>query len=130
MTRDDLITKLDALSEGSYDYNTSAEAALEFTVAAFDHAASVLGLTGFQADYVALSVVGKINGYDGPYGIIKAEDMLYPQYSTPEDKATEFAAEWADWLRDEARKRLAEFEAEPVHASPRVVAHWRRLAEG
>ncbi len=122
-TEDELLAYIHEQMDGGHDYNTSAESALAVTVAAFNYAAHVMGLTGFQAGWIGMGVLAEINSIKGPFGIIMAENMLYPQYDEP-SKVREWQGKWAQWLGDEARKHLAERE----HAHPDVIAHWERLA--
>lgn len=109
-----------------HDYNTSAQALHDITVATFNYAASQLGNSGFQASYAALQFVGTVNGYDGPYGVLKGEDMLYPQYDSLVDTAAKWDKEWAQWAGEEAKKLLEEHEEGLVH--PDVRSHWEELA--
>ena len=110
-------------------YSDSAEALHDIALAAFNLAARSLGNTGFQASYAALKLLGSVNCYSGPYGVIKAEDMLFPQYPPPEVKAREMAEGWKEWVREEAAKKLEEEKSreDGFSASPRVIAHWEGL---
>lgn len=83
------------------------------------------GITGFQSGAVFWQFASKWLLMDGPARRLKYEDMLYPQnervFARRLDKRT------AEWLRDEAKKKLAGKEF-PAH--PDVVAHWKTLAAG
>lgn len=142
-TEAELVEYLRSLTGAQHDYNTSAEALRDGTVACFNYLASALGNSGFQAGYAALSLIGITEGIKGPYAILKAEDSLFPQYPSPEEKAREFADGWQDWLREEAQKKLAEnpevetrtytdeetgeeISYQPV--APSVHEHWKALA--
>jgi hypothetical protein len=138
----ELVAYLRSLTTAQHDYDSSAEALRDGTVACFNYLASALGNSGFQAGYAALSLIGITQGIKGPYALLKAQDALYPQYPSPEEKARGFADDWRDWLREEATKLLAEKaestyeyvdeatgETESMPAvAPRVVEHWRTLA--
>lgn len=113
--------------EADHDYNTSAEAALDVACAAFNYAASAMGLSGFQASYAALSFIGRVNGYTGPYGFIKAEDALFPQYDVA-GKAAEMIEGWQPWLKEQAVKHLNESQERGEEPHPRVYIHWLKLA--
>jgi hypothetical protein len=140
---DDLLAILRGLiDDPAHDYNTSAEALRDGTIAAFNYLAHRLGNSGFQASWAILNVLGDVNGYEGPFGVVKADEMLYPQYQTAEQKAREMSAGWKDWLRERATERLAEYEADPTYThldddgveraypkvAPTVIEHWRMLA--
>lgn len=125
-TLDEFVAFASGKFDGEYDYNTSAESALDVTIAAFNLAAHNLGLSGFQASWIALTMLGRVNGYDGPYGVLKAEDMVFPQYDV-EARAREMVDGWRPWAAEQAAKKLAESEGDDrVH--PDVRAHWEALA--
>lgn len=141
-TLEEITAYLDELATMQHDYNTSAEALMCATVATFNCMAGVLGNTGFQAGWAAISAYGEIERIDGPFGIVRGESMLYPQQSSPTEKAAEFEEKWAEWAADEARKKLEEhpevvyeehtFEDGKTMAFPNVHpdvhAHWAKLA--
>jgi hypothetical protein len=121
-------------------YNKAGDALWKAALAAFNWAAHEVGATGFQAGWAALRFYGEANHIDGPFGVLKAQDALFPQYNLP-NKAAGWLHEWGPWLAEQARAKLAEYEAKPryrftdddgdVHegdtAHPDVVAHWRSL---
>lgn len=142
-TIDELVKFIESKTGGQHDYNTSAEALHDIAVAAFNYAAGALGNSGFQAGYAALKFVGTVNGIDGPYGLLKAENMLYPQYEPVTVKAAKMAEEWKPWLAEQAREKLAEHPevtyrtvtdddgknpVEMPNVHPNVHRHWQRLA--
>lgn len=113
-----------------HDYETSAQALHDITVAAFNVAARALGSSGFQASWAALRFLGTVNSIDGPYAVVKAEDMVYPQYPTLADRAAQLEREWTPWAADQAREKLAELqqrEADGLPTHPKVIAHWEQL---
>lgn len=123
-TKEQLSEYIESLTQRSHDYGTCVYAMSMAATAAFNYAAHVLEVTGFQASVAELDVLRRTRGIEGPFMVIKGEDFLYPQ-CTPEKKLYEAELEWAPWLKEEAAKKLANMEY-PVH--PDVEAHWRALA--
>lgn len=121
-TIDDIIEEH---GEGSEGYEASAQAAVDETFAAFRSAAHRYGLTGFQASWVAMQVLQQINGWEGPLLVLRAEDMLYPQYEPPIYKAARWATsdDVQDWLGKQAKEKLKK-----PHGAHNVRDHWRMLA--
>lgn len=96
------------------------------SVATFNYIAHVEGITGFQASCADLDIIRRTRRINGPFGIYSMRDMLYPQYDLVA-RLTEFinSENTQKWLKEEATKLLAE---KQEHASPSVVAHWKKLA--
>lgn len=90
-----------------HDYNTSAEAVSNITVAAFNYVASTMGITGFQAGWAGLNAIGKIRSIEGPFAIIDGEKFLYPQYDLHKN-LHEWHEEWKPALSKLAKERLKE----------------------
>ena len=101
----DLIEYVSSLVEREHDYGTSAYAASLAAVAAFYYVSGKLGLTGFQASCADLDFLRKTRSLDGPFIILKAEDMCYPQYDLREklDNAMEG---WREWVVTKAKENL------------------------
>jgi len=126
--------------EGGDGYEKSADAMWKTALAAFNYTARIVGATGFQASWAALRFYGEAMGVKGPFMVLQLDDALFPQYDLP-GRVADFIQGNRDWLRDEATKRLAKYEAEPTitytnddgeevtrpTAAARVVAHWRKL---
>jgi hypothetical protein len=112
-----------ALTERQHDYGTCVYAMSIAATAAFHYVAHVLGVTGFQASCADLDILRRTRLYDGPFAIIKAEDMLYPQYDIPA-KVSEIVSEWKPWAAEQARIKLQE----NGDAHPDVRARWEQLA--
>lgn len=119
------ITALVKGPEGGHDYNTSGISMAIASQLAFNFVARHVGATGFQASYAALHAYGKVMHVKGPFGIIKADEYLYPQY-VPEATLAEWREKWSPWLKEQAQARLDE--NEDYTAADRVVKHWRELA--
>lgn len=112
---------------GEYDYETHQEAIADITKAAFDLASSKLGASGWTASGAELLFLAKSRRIDGPFALIKAEDMMYPQYW---DRIPEmYLDRWMPWAGKQAKKRLSEHSDGKNSASARVIAHWQWLAE-
>lgn len=110
-------------------YSRAGEAAALIAEAAFNWYAKAEGITGFQAGWAVMRFVGVEQGFKGPFGILKSDDMLYPQYESPTAKARQWEAEWraSDWLRDEARRLILEH-PRGKNVAARVWEHWHKLA--
>jgi hypothetical protein len=122
-TREQLLEYIDSLTERGHDYGTCVYALSLGALAAFNYIARKLGVTGFQSSCADLDFIRRNRNISGPFILLKAEDALYPQYDLRE-KLDEALGEWHPWLKEEAKKKLAETE----HAHPAVVAHWKKLA--
>lgn len=107
------------------DYESAAGSALEELIEAFNKIAGDRGLTGFQASWVAMRFLTKVNMIEGPFAIIKAEDLLFPQYPDPVDTARAREAEWMSWAAEEALKKLRDQDPSGVASS--VWRHWIHL---
>lgn len=121
-TPDELSAYIAALVSRPHDYGTCVYAMSMAAVAAFHYVASVLGVTGFQASCADLDIVRRTRSLKGPFMIIDANDLLYPQYDVREKLET-FIKENKEWCATEARKHIAE----NPRAHPNVRAHWDSL---
>lgn len=124
-TREQLLEYIDSLVERPHDYGTCVYALSLAALAAFNFVSRKLGVTGFQASCADLDFVRRNRNIAGPFILLKADDVLYPQYNLRE-RLGEALEEWKPWLREEAKKKLSETE----HAHPNVIAHWKKLADG
>lgn len=123
---DDLVAFIKAQTEGPHTYGTCVYAVSLATVAAFHYLSSELGLTVFQASCADLDVLRRTRHLKGPFLILKAEELLYPQYDL-HAKLDEFIGESREWARKEAAKNLADKSNANVH--PNVRARWEELAQ-
>lgn len=121
-TTKELHTYIDALIDRPHDYGSSAYAMSLAATAAFNYVASKLGVTGFQASCADLDILRRTRGIKGSFIILKAEDLLYPQYDL-HAKLEKWIGEQRKWLRDEAKKKL-----DGSHGVASVRAHWKKLA--
>lgn len=122
-TTGELVEYIDSLTEREHDYGTCCYAMSLAAVAAFQHVANKLGVTGFQASCADLDVLRRTRRLNGPFILLRGEDMLYPQYNL-ETKLREAMNEWTEWAGKEAAKKLEESPA----AHPDVLRHWRHLS--
>jgi hypothetical protein len=122
-TTKELVDEVNKLVDMKHDYGTCVYAMSIAATAAFNYVAGKLGVTGFQASCADMDIIRRTRHLNGGFIILKAEDLLYPQYSLP-DKLQEFIVEQRDWLRTEAKKKLIE----SPKANQRVVDHWKKLA--
>ncbi len=115
--------------QGEYTYNTHIEAIADITLAAFELAADKLGASGYSASCAELLFLQKSRNIQGPFIVLKGQDMLYPQYW---DRIPEhLKAEWMPWARKEAQKLLdSQTEEDLKFASDSVINHWKNLAYG
>ena len=125
-TRDELDEYIDSLVERSHDYGTCVYAMSLAAAATFNYVAHKLGVTGFQASCADFDFLRRTRGIDGPFMLIKGEDMIFPQYDIP-GKVTECLKEWEPWAAEQAVKKIAESNPESVAAA--VMAHWKNLAK-
>ena len=117
----DLIT---ALTSRQHDYGTCVYAMSLSAVATFNLVAHILGVTGFQASCADLDIIKRIRSLEGPFAIIDASKMLYPQYDI-QNQVREYLTQWRPWAAEQATKLLKESQ----YASPTVIGHWHALAE-
>ena len=122
-TIEELTSFIQSVVDRPHDYGTCVYAMSLSAVAAMHYAASKVGSTGFQASCADLDILRRTRHLDGPFGIVKAEDMLYPQYDIPA-KVQEWLEEWKPWAAEQAAKKLAEVD----HAHPSVRERWEELA--
>jgi hypothetical protein len=107
-----------------HDYNTASDAMWQVALAAFNYTARELGTTGFQASAAELMFVAKSRNIDGPFALVMAKDMLFPQYDI-ESKVENYLDQWSPWAADRARELL---QSSP-NAVPAVKLHWQMLAQ-
>jgi hypothetical protein len=125
-TPEALVEYIKSLVEREHDYGTCVYAMSMAAVASFNYVASKLGVTGFQASCADLDILRRTRGLECPFALIKAEDMLYPQYDI-NGRVKEHLDSWRGWAADEARKKLAALkDDDTVH--PAVLKHWKKLA--
>lgn len=123
-TIEELSGYIDSLVGQPHDYGTCVYAMSLAATAAFQYVAKRLGCTGFQASLADLDIVRRTRSIKGPFIILKAEDMTYPQYDLQE-RLAKFMEQSKPWVVEQAKERLKE----PIdYAHPNVVNHWKKLA--
>lgn len=115
---------IESLVQQQHDYGTCVYAMSMAATAAFNYVARRLNVTGFQASCADMDVLRRTRRIKGPFMLVNANMMLYPQYSIERD-VREAVNEWMPWAADEARKLLAQ---DNEHTSPKVIKHWKMLA--
>lgn len=123
-TAEELAEYVNYLVDMQHDYGTCVYAMSLAATAAFNHVASKLGVTGFQAGCAEMDILRRTRSLQGPFLLVEASNALYPQYDLV-GKLQEVMKEWSPWLAEQAQKKLDENTAD--HAHPGVVAHWQEL---
>jgi hypothetical protein len=121
---DQLQQYINSLVERPHDYGSCVYAMSLAAVAAFQYVASKLGVTGFQASCADLDFIRRTRNLKGPFMLIDAEKMLYPQYDI-RNNLEEALEKWKPWAAEEAEKKLAE---DTHDAADSVISHWIYLA--
>lgn len=124
-TLDELSEYISSLVDREHDYGTCVYAMSLAAVAAFNHVAHKLGVTGFQASCADLHILRLTRHYKGPFMVIDGSKMLYPQYDLNE-QLREAMEKWRDWAAKEAAVNLKTNKKGAV--SPAVWARWVELA--
>ena len=129
-TPEDLAAQIQALTTitlGDADgYSQAADALWKAALLAFNYAADQVGATGFQAQFAALKFYGEAVSIDGPFGVVQANNALYPQYDEVAKVRGWVENKWRPWLVEHAKAELAKGNDQWTH--PDVTAHWRALA--
>lgn len=123
-TEKQLLEYIHSLVDRSHDYGTCCYALSLAASAAFRFVSHKLGVSGFQASCGDLDFLRRTRSMKGPFIILKAEDLLFPQYDLPA-RLNEAISEWQPWVKEQAQKYIAEKES-MVH--PKVLTHWKELA--
>jgi len=114
------------LTEYSHDYGTICHAAAAAALAAcwtVNADPTQGGITGFQSGAIMWEFIKRWQHLEGPARLLRMSDMLYPHY---EDKFRTLSPETFKWLKDEAKKKLAE----RPDSSPDNLAHWKSIVDG
>lgn len=119
-----LKTFIDDLIKREHTYGTCCYAMSLAAYAAFTYTASQLGVTGFQASCADLDFIKRTRGYKGPFILLKGEDLLYPQYNL-QNNLEAAIQDWGPWIKEQATELLAK----SPDAHPKVIAHWKELAQ-
>lgn len=122
-TLEELSSYIESLRTQDHDYGTCVYAMSLSATAAFNYIANTLGVTGFQASCADLDILRRTRRMKGPFAIINADHMLYPQYDFP-NKSRELVDKWRPWAAEQAIKLLEEHK----DADPTVYNHWQWLA--
>lgn len=123
----ELIKEIARVVEMEHDYGTCVYAMSLASVATFNYVAHRLGVTGFQASCADLDILRRTRMMNGSFILLKAEDLLYPQYDLHK-RLDEAIAGWRPWLKKEAKKLLAK-NRKKGSCAPSVRFHLQRLAK-
>jgi hypothetical protein len=115
---------IESLTSKELDYGMAVYAMSLSAVATFQHVAKKIGVTGWQASCADLDFLRRTRSMKCPFLIIKADDMVYPQYDLHRT-LDETLHEWQSWAAEEAKRLLA---TDMTHTAPHVRAHWEKLA--
>ena len=112
-------------------YADAADALWKCALAAFNYAADQVGASGWQASFAELAFLQHSRGLKGPFAIIDANDMLFPQYDI-RARVEKYLEEWRPWAVEQAKAKLAEWEGRGRGdgPAPRVRERWEDLARG
>jgi hypothetical protein len=120
---EELTEFISSVVDRKHDYGTCCYAMSLAATATFNHIASKLGCTGFQASMADLDILRRTRLMDCPFMILKAEDMLYPQYDLHQ-KLQEAMDGWKDWAKEKAVQKLEQ----TPESHPEVKRRWTELA--
>jgi len=127
-TAAELASYIRGLTDQEHDYGTCVYAMSMAAVAAFNHVAHKLGVTGFQAGCADMDILARTRGMKHGFFLRDNADLLYPQYRHKYE-GLDFDSQIeknAEWLAEEAAKHLSELE--DGMAADAVVEHWQMLA--
>lgn len=119
-----LVQYIDSLVEREHDYGTCVYAMSMAAVAAFYYVSHRLEVTGFQASCADLDIIRRTRHLKGPFMIIDADKMLYPQYNIV-GEVMKALKEWRPWAKKRAKELLAD---DGRSAADEVYDRWKRLA--
>lgn len=124
-TQEELDAYIRSLVDRPHDYGTCVYAMSMAAVATYNYVAHKLGVTGFQAGAADMDILRRTRHLERGR-ILDYNNLLYPQYCDEEHFPSwqVLIQKNKDWLREEAKKRLAENGI----ASDGVTRHWKTLA--
>lgn len=124
MNEEQLLEFINTEISKQHDYETAADAVSNITVAAFNYAASTIGITGFQANWAGLTAIREILSIEGPFAIVEGEKFLFPQYDLHK-QLDDWHESWKHSLSEMAKEKLKESD-DMVH--PNVKRRWEYYA--
>lgn len=108
-----------------HSYNTIVDGIVVAMMATLKYCGD--GITGFQAECIAYEILRRIESIDGPYRVVKFENLLYPQF-VDRFPVKQLTPQVTSWLRDNAKELLEKTSTPNPH--PDVKEHWELLAAG
>jgi hypothetical protein len=124
-TLEELTAYISELVNQPQDYGTCVYAMSMAATATFNYVARNLGVTGFQASCADMDILRRTRDLEGPFMLVKGENLLYPQYDI-QSNVQEWIGSCTPWAAQEAKKLLAS--ANPENVAYNVWRHWERLA--
>lgn len=124
-TIEGLLTYISKLTTREHDYGTAVYAMSMAAVAAFNHVASVEGVTGFQASCAKMDIIKRLGGHKDGFMLVDYSKLLYPQY----EQGIPGFWEHIKRNKEQLKKRALELLEENDQAHPNVAAHWKKLSE-
>ncbi len=124
-TLEELNTFIKDELDKNHDYNSAVDVMWKVALAAFEFAAAEVGASGFQASCAELMFLAKSRRIEGPFAVIKADDLLYSKYYISNTVA-DYINEWMPWASEQAKIKLKTNKKEQV--APKVWEHWQTLA--
>lgn len=124
---DDLMNYIQNIKDNyNIGYGTAPRAIAQAALATAYYLSDVFGITGFQAGCVMWDFIRDWMYSSNECGmkIIDYDEMLYPQYDYKYEKTINYNT--ADALIKAAKKKLEESK----DAHPRVIEHWKYIADG
>lgn len=113
---------------GDEAYSMTVHAIGLAAMAAYHYAAHKLRPTGYQASAAGIEMLRRTHNIEGPFAVVQASNMLYPQTANVVEDVAAFLREpdTQNFLHERAKKLLIDNRITPVHHD--VLAHWTRLA--
>ena len=126
-TLEELKEYIQSLIDLKHDYSSCPQAMVLASTAVFNFIGKELQVTNFQASYAALHILQRTQNIEGPFIVLRAEDLVYPQYDLYR-KLNEFIEKNRDWVIEQAKDKLKTSKEENV--AEKVWEHWESLAKG
>lgn len=120
----ELVKFIDNLAASATDEETAVYATSLAAATVFMHMANAFGLDRRQCSIADMDLIRRLRLLDGPFTLIPAEKLLYPQTSDLRAELEACLQKWLPWAAAEARALLLT----SVNVNPALVAHWRKLA--
>ena len=114
----------DMIEASNVSYASVVYGIAKVALAAKNYAATQMGASGYQASASDLVTFAKSRNLEAPFGIVNANDMLYPQYNILET-VQGWIDGWREWAAEAALEKIKDRELTPADE---VLQHWINLA--